>query len=67
MLAGLDCLAMHPGVFFSPQGGIPVGPVIHEILVTLDDQLANDLGAAVGIDDPKHALDLAQRQSKQQK
>lgn len=44
--------------------GLQSGPVIHKILTVLDDQLANDLGAATGIDDPKHALAQAQRQNK---
>ena len=37
---------------------------VHDIITVLDDQLANGLGAATGIDDPKHALIKAQNKTK---
>jgi len=47
--------------------GLDLGNTTNQILTVLDDQLANDLGAATGIDDPKHALTQAQRQQRNQK
>jgi hypothetical protein len=44
--------------------GLQPGPVIHQILVTFDYQLANGLGSASGIDDPKEALRKAQQKRK---
>jgi hypothetical protein len=41
--------------------GLAPGPAIHSILVTLDEQLANGLGAAVAIDGAKEATEKAQR------
>lgn len=43
--------------------GLQPGPVINQILTVLDDQLANNLGAAAGIDDPKYALAREQRKA----
>lgn len=45
--------------------GLDPGKAINQILTLLDDQLANDLGAATGIDDPKYALVQAQKKGKQ--
>ena len=42
-------------------GQLEPGIAVHDILVILDDQLANGLGAATGIDDPAHALNMAKR------
>jgi hypothetical protein len=39
--------------------GLNPGMAVHDILTILDDQLANGLGAATGIDDPAHALNMA--------
>ncbi len=44
--------------------GLAPGPVINQILVVLDAQLANGLGSAVGVDDPKEELKRAQRKKK---
>lgn len=45
--------------------GLEPGKAVNEIVTVLDDQLANDLGAATGIDDPKQALKDAQRKPSQ--
>jgi S1-C subfamily serine protease len=42
--------------------GLAPGEAINQILTVLDQQLANGLGSAVGIDDPKEALKQVQRQ-----
>jgi len=42
--------------------GLDPGLAINQILTVLDDQLANGLGAATGIDDPAYALKKAQRE-----
>jgi hypothetical protein len=44
--------------------GLEPGKAVNQILTVLDDQLANDLGAATGIDDPKYALTRVQQKSK---
>lgn len=44
--------------------GLQPGPAINKILVVLDSQLANGLGSAVGIDDPKQELKRAQHKKK---
>jgi S1-C subfamily serine protease len=36
--------------------GLNPGPVIHEIVTVMDNQLSNGMGSATGIDDPKLAL-----------
>jgi hypothetical protein len=46
--------------------GINTNAAFADIVTVLDQQLANGLGAATGIDDPKHALTQAQRQAKKQ-
>jgi len=40
---------------------------INEILTVLDDQLANNLGAATGIDHPAYALERAKRDYERQR
>jgi S1-C subfamily serine protease len=44
--------------------GLNPGEAINQIVTVLDDQLANGLGAATGIDDPKEAVERAQRSAK---
>jgi V8-like Glu-specific endopeptidase len=46
--------------------GLNPGMAVHDILVILDDQLANGLGAATGIDDPAYALKKAERDYERQ-
>ena len=41
--------------------GVDAGKAFNQIVVVLDEQLANGLGSAVGIDDPKEALKQTQR------
>jgi S1-C subfamily serine protease len=41
--------------------GLAPGQAINQILVVMDEQLANGLGSAIGIDDPKEALKQIQR------
>jgi S1-C subfamily serine protease len=41
--------------------GLQPGPAINQILTVLDNQLANGLGSAVGIDDPKEAAESLRR------
>jgi hypothetical protein len=41
--------------------GLEPGKAINQILTVMDDQLANGLGAAAGVDDPKYALKQAER------
>jgi S1-C subfamily serine protease len=44
--------------------GLNPGIAINQIVTVLDDQLANGLGAATGIDDPKEALEQAKRKKR---
>jgi hypothetical protein len=41
--------------------GLQPGPVINQIITVLDNQLANGLGSAVGIDDPREAAESLRR------
>jgi len=43
--------------------GLEPGKAVNEIITVLDTQLANDLGAATGIDDPKFAFKQAQQEA----
>jgi S1-C subfamily serine protease len=43
--------------------GLEPNKAIYEIITVLDNQLANNLGAATGIDDPKYALGRTVRKS----
>jgi hypothetical protein len=45
------------------MGGVNIGGTLEELIGVLDEQLANGLGAATGIDDPKHALARAERET----
>jgi len=47
-----------------PINGLDPGKAVNQILTVLDRQLANGLGAATGIEDPKEALRQAQREKK---
>jgi hypothetical protein len=44
--------------------GLDPGPVINSILTVMDDQLANGMGSATGIDDPKEAMRKEQNKKK---
>lgn len=46
--------------------GLNPGAAVNQILTVLDDQLANDLGAATGISDPAYALKKAKRDYERQ-
>jgi S1-C subfamily serine protease len=46
------------------MGGTDLGGTLRELIETLDRHLANGLGAATGIDDPKYALSKARQGKK---
>lgn len=45
-------------------GSVHVGTTIRQLIEVLDEQMANGLGAATGIDDPKDVLTKAQKKPK---
>jgi S1-C subfamily serine protease len=57
-----DQAAGHVGHTITGNMDLPL--VINQTLTVLDEQLANGLGSATGIDDPKEALRKAQRKKK---
>ena len=56
-LADLRERGKHTGIAFSGIGD--PGLAFVQVIDVLDQQLANGLGAATGIDDPAHALNMA--------
>jgi len=69
---GKSLSTINEGIARGPHAEISTGGVgafgtIGQILTVLDNQLANGLGAAVGIDAAKHALAQAQRQAQKQR